>query len=217
MLGCSHDLPPRGNYFAWNAYVQQNLHAGTMFNRSGAPLLIVPDECLVAVVRTLEEEWGEEQATEILRSIATAWGRRAGEQLVQEVTAFYGRSFMDLPLAMVTAVLTEAFRHHGWGTFRLDFSRYVHGIVIVEVDNPLEGSIARPDCGALDHILSGLLSGMWSYLAGRELGCLQTDARGRGASVSRFILTVPERLMGRSAGLPHDEALAELCQCTTAS
>ncbi len=210
MIGYSHDLPPRGNYFNFNAYVRQDLRSGTLTNRVGAPLIGLTDEGYLAVVNTLRDEFAEDAST-ILKSLGTSWGRQAGEQFVRETSAYYGRPLMELPLAMVASLLTEAFRHHGWGAFIFDFSRYANGVLVVEVREPFEGSITKPECEALDTMLSAFLAGMLSYLAGRELGCLQTDARGRGADASRFVITTPDRLAGRQSGQDHSVVLQELC------
>lgn len=210
MIGHSHDLPPRSNYFAMSAYVQQDLASGTLANRAGAPMVALTDECLIALVNTLRQEFAED-APAVLQSLGTSWGRQAGEQLIQETGSYYGRPFMDLPLAMVASLLTEAFRHHGWGAFKFDFSHYAHGVLVVEAQEPFEGSIVSRECGALDELLSAFLAGMMSRLAGRELGCLQTDARGMGADASRFVITIPERLKGWQPGQAHSTVLAELC------
>lgn len=213
MLGYYHDLPLRGNFFAWKAYVRQDLNGGTLVNRAGEALLMLPDEAVIAVINTLRSELGD-ASRGMIRAMSRTWGHRAAEKLAEEVGAYYGRPFLQLPLALVTAVLTEAFRHHGWGTVRFDLSHYVNGLIVVEAAHPFEGSLIRAtegNDGTKDEILAGLLAGMMSFFAGRELDCFQTDARGHGASVSRFVITVPERLEGLNSDSPHEQVVAALC------
>src|SRR5262245_44957410 len=118
MISITHDLPPRGNYFAEDSYLSQDLGAGTLRNRAGARMLALADNFLVATLNTLHEELGT-QAEPVLKDMGRDWGRRAAEQFAAEMGEFYGRPLMQLPLAMFAANITEAFRHHGWGAFRI--------------------------------------------------------------------------------------------------
>jgi len=208
MISSTHDLPSRGNYFAEGAYLTQDLGAGTLRNRAGARVLALSDTFVITMLNTLQAELGE-QAGAVVKDIGRDWGRRAAEQFAGETGDYYGRPLMQQPLAMFAANLTEAFRHHGWGTFRFDFSRYANGVLVVEVREPIVGGVVKPAAAPVDGLLAAFLAGMFSYFAGVDLDCAQTDCRARGAELSRFVLTVPDRLKA-VAGKPHDEMVQAL-------
>src|SRR5437763_179117 len=123
MISSTHDLPPRGNYFAEGEYLTQDLASGTLRNRAGARMLALTDDFLLATLNTLRAELGE-QAGAAVSALGRNWGRHAAEQFAAEMERYHGRPLMKLPLALFTADLTEAFRHHGWGAPAIDFSRY---------------------------------------------------------------------------------------------
>jgi predicted hydrocarbon binding protein len=208
MISTTHDLPPRGNYFAEGPYLSQDLGAGTLRNRAGARMVALSDGFLVATLNTLHEELGS-QANIVLKDMGRDWGRRAAEQFAAEMGDYFGRTLMQLPLAMFAATLTEAFRHHGWGAFRFDFSRYAHGLVVVEVREPFIGAVLKSSGAPVESLLAAFLAGMFSHFAGTELDCAQTECRTCGAEMSRFVLTAPERLKG-VVGKSHEEVVEQL-------
>ena len=207
MISTSHDLPPRGNYFAEGSYLTQDLGAGTLQNRAGARMVALTDDFLVAMLNTLERELGA-GADEVVKATGRDWGRRAAEQFAAEMQKYRGRALLQLPLAMFAADLAEAFRHHGWGAFRFDFSHYALGVLTVEVRSPIIGGVVKPTAPPADALLGAFLAGMVSHFAGIELDCVQTKCPTIG--VSGFVLTAPERLKAVRPGGPHDEIIAEL-------
>jgi predicted hydrocarbon binding protein len=208
MISSTHDLPLKGNYFAEGSYLTQDLGAGTLSNRAGARMLALSDTFLVTMLNTLEAELGE-QAGSVVKDVGRDWGRRAAEQFASEMGDYFGRPLMLQPLAMFAANLTEAFRHHGWGNFCFDFSRYAQGVLVVEVAEPVIGAVVKPAAAPVESLLAAFLAGMFSHFAGQELECVQTDCRARGADRSRFVLTIPERLKA-VAGKAHADVVAEL-------
>ncbi len=211
MITSTLDLPLRGNYFAERDYLSHDLEAGTIRNRAGVRMLALGDDLLVATINTLRAQRGP-QADALIQSMGRDWGRRAAEQFASQMEEFYGKPVMQLPLAMFAACLTEAFHHHGWGAFRIDLSRYTQGIIAIEVRDPVLGRAIRPASAPVEGLLAAFLAGMFSQFAGVELECAQTDCRGCGAAMSRFVLTLAERLRaaGPVAGRSHDAVVEEL-------
>src|SRR4051812_40261510 len=158
MISSTHDLPPRGNYFAEGAYLTQDLGAGTLSNRAGARMLALSDTFLVSMFNTLQAELGE-QANAVVKDMGRDWGHRAAEQFAAEMGEYYDRPLMQQPLAMFAANLTEAFRHHGWGAFRFDFSRYAQGVLVVEVRDPIIGGVVKPANAPVEALLAAFLAG----------------------------------------------------------
>jgi predicted hydrocarbon binding protein len=215
MISSTHDLPPRGNYFAEDGYISQDLKSGTIHNRAGARMIALTDDFLVALLNSLEAELGD-RAAPVLKAAARDWGRRAAEQFSGEMEKHYGKPLSELPLGLFAADLTEAFRHHGWGVLRFNLNQYTQGVLSIEVENPIVGAIVKPAKRPVEGLLAGFLAGMFSYFAGLELDCAQTDCRACGVAQSRFVLSVPQRLHvsdGRASnGRNHTEVLRELLQ-----
>src|SRR5262245_26184032 len=215
MISSTHDLPPRGNYFAESGYLSQDLKSGTMHNRAGARMVALTDGFLLTLLNSLELELGN-RAAPVLKAAARDWGRRAAGQFAAELEKHYGRPIADLPLGLFAADLTEAFRHHGWGLFRFNFNQYSQGVLTVEVENAMVGAIVKPAKRPVEGLLAGFLAGMFSHLAGVEVDCVQTDCRACGVGESRFVRRMPQRLgvlEGRTAtGRGHAEILKEVVQ-----
>jgi len=213
MLASTHDLPLCGDYFAEAEYLEQDLNTGTIRNRAGSRMLALTDEFLVAMHNGVEDHFGA-LSDAVLTAIGRDWGRRAAEQFGAEMARHRARAAGELPLSVFAADLAAAFRHHGWGCVAFDFERFSHGILGVDVTNPVVGSAVKHADVQNEPLLAGFLAGMFSQLSGTELDCLQTECGGNGIAASRFLLTVPERVAA-VAGLvaerrPHVEILAEL-------
>src|SRR5262245_31430694 len=127
MISSTHDLPPRGNYFAEIGYLSQDLKTGTLHNGGGARMVALSDEFLLALLNSLELELGG-RAAPVLKAAARDWGRRAAAEFAAELEKHYGRPIADLPLGLFAADLTEAFRRHGWGFFRFNFNQSSQGV-----------------------------------------------------------------------------------------
>ena len=210
MISSTYDLPMHGNYFAEDGYLTHDPKSGTIRNRAGARMLALTDDFLAAAQDTLEAEFGE-RAPAVLAAAAQDWGRRAAEQFAAEMEQYHGRPLAQLPLSLFAADLTEAFRRHGWGILSIDFAQHPYGLLLVEVKTPISSANTS---GPVDALLAGFLAGMFSQFTGATLDCLKSDCPSRGASQSRFVLTVPERLHAVDGwvarGKGHAEILADL-------
>lgn len=215
MISSTHDLPLHGNYFAEGDYLSQNLASGTITNRAGARMIALTDDFLVSLHNALEAQLGGKAAV-VLSEFARDWGRHAGEQFAAEIEKHHGKPLSQLPLGLFGADLTEAFRHHGWGVFHFDFANYAQGLLIVEVEQPILGSIVKPAGRPADRMLAEFLAGMFSAFAGEQLATLQTECRSCGSPRSRFVLTIPERIRSveklAQAGKGHIQLVEAMCQ-----
>jgi predicted hydrocarbon binding protein len=214
MLASTHDLPLRTNYFAEGAYLAHDLESGTIRNRAGSRMLVLSDDLLVALVNTLAAEMGD-QASNVIAALGKQWGRNAAAEFAEEMELHFGKPLQDLPLALFTASLAESFRHHGWGGIEFMLDRFVQGLVVVDMRDPLLGSVVRPAKEPVELLTAAFLAGMFSQFAGVELDCVQTECRACGSNGSKFVLTIPERFAAARAsivtGKSHDSIVRELC------
>ena len=65
---------------------------------------------------------------------------------------------------------------------------------MVEVEHAVMASVLRRAEKTADVLLAGVLAGLFSSFAGRELACFQTDCVALKDERSRFVLAPPSRL-----------------------
>jgi hypothetical protein len=220
MISSTHDLPLRGSYFAEGDYLSHDLETGVIANRAGARIVALTDDFLIAMHNSLEAQLGPKAAS-VLAEFARDWGRRAGAQFAAEIEIHHGKPVSQLPLSLFAADLAEAFRHHGWGVFQFDFSRYAQGLIAVDVSQPMIGSIVKPANRPVDRLLADFLAGLFSHFAGVELAGVQTECRCCGSPGSRFVVTIPDRARAveSASGTKknHAQFLEALCQARSAT
>src|SRR5579871_4867504 len=159
MLATMHDLPMRSNYFAESAYWTHESGRGTIRNRTGSRMLVLSDDLLVALVNTLSAELGD-QADVVIASMGQDWGERAASRFADEMQQHFGKPLAQLPLSLFAASLAEAFRSYGWGKINVEFERYAQGIVVVEMREPMLGTVVRPTDAPVEKLVAAFLEGM---------------------------------------------------------
>ncbi len=209
------DIPPRrrANYFAEGDYLKTNVATGVTRNRTGTRMISLTADFLIGLRNGLMHECGK--ATDaVFKTSGKKWGTQWAIRLEKELSDYYGMPLVDFPLAMFQASLVEAFSHHGWGKLWLDVSAHHHGLLIFTVHNAIYAELVKTSEAPADSLISGILSGVFSYYADRDLDCEQTQCRACGAMDSRFIVSIPERLTPVadwvSKGTTHDEIVKKL-------
>lgn len=207
------DLPLAGNYFAGNDYLHAEPNSGMLRNRGGVRMVALPDDLLAGIYNAIEEVAGAKSG-DVQAAIGRRWGAGAAEHFARELQAFYGKPLAELPFGLAVTAMRSAFRAHGWGTLHLDSSRYATGILIAELHHPVIGGDARRSGQKVEAITAGYLAAFFSNWAGRELGCMQTTGPSADAPLSRFVITIPQRLNlireWADTSTPHDEIIAKL-------
>jgi predicted hydrocarbon binding protein len=207
------DTFSRGNYFAEGDYINTDVRTGVMRNRAGTRMLALTDDFLNGLRNALETECGPAAAL-VLKACGRSWGKQYAERFTRELEDHYQAELKQFPLPFFETCLGESFSHHGWGKVRLHLERYAKGILVVSVQNAILGSLAGRSDKPADPLLAGVLAGMFSHFAGRELDCVQTQCVACGAEESRFILTSPTRAAAVAdwpeRGRGHDEIVAHL-------
>jgi predicted hydrocarbon binding protein len=203
------------NYFAEGRYVKTNVKTGVARNRAGTRILSLTSDFLIGLRNALIFECGKSADT-VMKSAGRKWGKQFAERLDKELGDHYRRPQGDCPLAMFQASLGEAFSHHGFGKLTIDVSLHDKGLISCVVENPVYcGLVDSPD-QPTDSMLAGILAGLFSHYAGRELDCAQTQCQSCGAADSRFVVTLPSRLEDveswRNDGKSHVEIVAALAQ-----
>lgn len=202
------------NYYN-DDYLTTNTRRGVTQNRAGTRLLALSSDFLMGLHTALAQECGE-AAGLVFATCGKHWGRQFGVKFERELTEFYGRPLRELPMMHFEACLVEAFARHGWGLVSVDYSRQERGLIVVDLDHAIYAELLGKSAEMADPLMSGLLAGFFSHLAGQELGAVQTQCPTQGHATSRYVLTLASRVEAAEAmvrtGKTHDEVLAALEQ-----
>lgn len=196
-------------------YYRHDLRRGTVFNRSGTKLCMMPSEFMLALKQVLEEETGDAWRG-ILEHVGKIWGKRVARRFQREMTDFYGRPLHEMPTREFVAILEGYFRYHGWGKLTIDLSSSEDGFILARLDNSAFVEIVGPSSQPADSIVAGLLSQFFAQIAERaDIDCLETECASMGAPACRFVIGTQARLdRARQmvvAGSSHDDIVAVLC------
>jgi predicted hydrocarbon binding protein len=186
---------------------------GVLRDGGGNEVVAWPRELLRALHATLKAECGPARES-ILREAGKTWGRSLAQRIRRDLTAYHTIPLNNQPTAQVQASLSSAFARNGWGRVEFAFARHEQGLIEITVTNGPSTAWSDSATPAGDHLLTGILAGLFSELAGAELNCLQTDYEVVGAAPARFIVSLPQRL-ARVAdialqGQPHASVIAAL-------
>jgi predicted hydrocarbon binding protein len=199
------------NYFAPDAYVQGDIEAGLIENRSGARLLALPSTLLEAIYAGLEEEVGP-ASTMVMFSCGRWWGKNFYRRFGEEVSQYYGRSLAEIEMVELVQCLKQCWKAHGWGTFELDLNYHQQGFLVIHTQHSAFAQAApqgnRPNCFAE----AGILSAFFSQLTGQNLNCIQIACESLGAEQNSFVLGLHERLMAAEAGVEAREDCETIMQ-----
>jgi predicted hydrocarbon binding protein len=207
--------------FFLSDYLRHDLRKGTLFNRSGTKMCLMPSELLFGLRKALEDETGDAWRA-ILKRCGRIWGNRVARRFQREVTDYYGRPMHDLPMSEFTQLLEAYFRCHGWGNLRLDFSLASSGIITARLTNSAMVEVLGTSPQPVDSIISGLLAALIAQVSDRtDLECYETECTAMGATCCRFIIGLQGRLAKVpdwvESGVGHDDCIARLGATMTES
>ena len=202
--------------FYENDYFEHNLAKGTLFNRSGTKMCMMPSELLLGLQKALEDETGPAWRM-ILKRCGEIWGRRVAKRFQKELTDFYGRPLHDLPMREFAQLVESHFRYHGWGNLKLEFSHAEAGLITARMENSAFVEVV----GASEYPVDGLVSGLLSQLIAEgserdDIECYETQCSAQGAPYCRFIVGIGGRLSKLDEwveeGLEHEEIMTRLAK-----
>jgi predicted hydrocarbon binding protein len=200
--------------FFQSDYLKHDLRRGTLFNRSGTKMCMMPAELLFGLRKALEDETGDAWRA-ILKRCGRIWGNRVARRFQREVGDYYGRPLYDLPMSEFTQLIEAYFRSHGWGNLRLDFTLAPSGIITARMTNSAMVEVLGTSPQPVDSIISGLLGALIAQVSDRtDIECYETECTAMGATYCRFILGIQGRIAKVPAwveeGLGHDACIERL-------
>ncbi|PON13773.1 hypothetical protein C2W62_32570 [Candidatus Entotheonella serta] len=205
-----HPVP---NLFDANQYYQLNVRTGVMRTSFGTKCCTLSGYALKGLYEGLKHEAGPAWHL-IMRRCGESWGKRFAQRFLDEVATFYQEDLEQMNIARFTALLEEYFAVSGWGRVRLDYSQIASGLLIVDVQNEIFGDLLRDQGERTGALLEGVLKTLLSAITGNDMDCYETQSMGKGAPISRFLISSRLRLSPvqtwRDDQIPHDEIVSRL-------
>jgi predicted hydrocarbon binding protein len=209
------DFLPRPDFYAEGDYLKTDIPRGVTRNRLGTRICSLSQDFLLGMRKAIVDECGS-AADEVFKSCGRRWGDLLARRFEKEMTEYHGKALKQFPLATFQACLIQMFSHHGWGVLRLDLDHYHRGLLLVELENPVFGSLVPTADQPVETLMAGILAGFFAYFSGEDLDCVQTACMARGAPFSRFIIGLRPRMAPVGAwlsnGKAHEAILGELLE-----
>jgi uncharacterized protein len=166
-----------------------DLVAGTVHNPGRNRVIYLNEDLVRGIHRALVNETGPAWKS-ILHLCGLRWGRRLGERLDAELK-LVGRTQMGkLPLADFLKLIETYFAAHGWGRLEIDVTHTSErGVVACQLGDSFFSHALKGVDEHVDSLVAGTLAGLFGYVSGNELGCVETASANRGAPAGRFLIS----------------------------
>lgn len=210
------DLPPVP-YFFRSDYLKSDFEEGTLTTQFGTRVIVLPQELIVGIHRAIEYETGRAWNL-VAHTCGRTWGGRVLKTLQNDWRTYYRQQFEQSEFNIFEAWLSEYFKFNGWGELSIDFEHERYGLVQFYLKDSVLSLLLDEELKSdyVNEIFAGLLATMSTWLAGRELDCLEIASTKTGADASRFVVATPEKVdaarRARSQGATPDEMLALLME-----
>ncbi|NDJ19868.1 V4R domain-containing protein [Myxacorys almedinensis] len=202
------------NYYANEVYVRGDLEMGLLESRRGDRLLAIPETLIQAIYAGLTKETGQASRL-VLFNCGRWWGKNFFNRFRDEVSDYYEMPLVDMSMAEFLQALKQCWMTYGLGKLDLDQSYHHRGFLVITTWNSAfirQAPKSQLPAGFLE---AGILSAVFSQLAGRELHCVQTSCESLGSDCNRFVIGLQKRLDSAEAmvekQLDHESIMPRLC------
>jgi uncharacterized protein len=156
-----------------------DLYEGTISSAANVRVIYLSADIVRGVYDALSYEAGEAW-TVILHNCGVRWGKRVSASVERELRAVAGRRLDGLMVKEYCDLLSSYFSLHGWGKLHinLDYAQQ-YGVLCFNLDNSLFSGILTKVEGPVDHMVEGMLQGMFEVISGGQaLRCVQIIPEG---------------------------------------
>jgi predicted hydrocarbon binding protein len=141
----------------------------------------------------MREGWGDEAAARFYHC-GRNWGQELALRLEAEARRRFSSAALEAPAEDMLRLCDEILAGEGWGRLAFDFGRREAGLVEARIENSAcaesFGDLGRPGC----HLYAGMLAGLVSVYARRDLEACEIACRCAGAERCHFVLGRADRL-----------------------
>lgn len=173
-----------------------DVYGGTVRLEERERQVFITVETIYGLYKSLVEETADAWKV-VLKSCGYTWGNRLVQRLDKDLTARHAHGLAALNVDSFIDVIQSYFAYHGWGrlTINLDHAENAGIIALHLRDSIVTQALSADTSGPVDFIISGMLRGIFEFIAGRELDCIQiTCSRRTTTSQCEFLLSAPQRI-----------------------
>jgi len=189
-----------------------DLAEGTVRGYKQVRVIYLSEDIIRGVYEALLHETGEAWAL-IMRTAGTSWGKRTAKLLDYQVQELSPQGAGKMPVADYFKLLELYYQIHGWGnaTFDLSLAR-AHGVIRVRFTESIFAK-ALSDLGEpVDHMIGGMLTGMFSGVSRAELDFAEVASPLLGAPHTEFLISSPRRIEEIGAFVEERMPAEEICE-----
>jgi hypothetical protein len=207
-----YDLPPTP-HFARDDYLIGDFDEGTLVTAFGTRVIVLPEELVQGLHEALEFETGRAWSI-VCYTCGRNWGARLMQMMQNEWREHYRQQLEHMDFEMFERWMSDYFTFNGWGQLEIDFTQEHRGVVLFHLrDSVLDAILADFPHDYVNEIFAGMVAAMSTWLAGRELDCLEVaQASEEGGAL--LAVTLPERVTHarrlRASGASTEEMLDAL-------
>ncbi len=196
--------------------LRYTLDEGTVLGYADYRVIYLSEDVIRGIYEALLHETGEAWSL-ILKTAGLTWGRRTAKTLNRQVNEIAPQGLERLSVQSFFSVLESYFQLHGWGhaNFDLSMARSA-GLIRVTFKNSIFARALRDLAEPVDHMVGGMLVGMFEVMSRRDLDYAEIASPLLGAPQSEFLITAPARIDQIRSMVddrtPPDEICAFLCR-----
>jgi len=184
----------RHNYYRIEDFFRNDPQAGTVRTYDGGRVAHVSEDFVAGLQAGMEEEVGD-AAGLILYKAGYQWGMEDMKTFDSRMSAeFGGGKISEWHMNFVLETWWWPLTAQGWGTWGYDFSQRKQGMIFLDLfDSAVAKSLERvgkPVC----YIYAGMFGAMMSYLAKKELNCIEIQCYGAGEDYCKFLIGPEKRV-----------------------
>lgn len=207
-----YDLPPTP-HFERDDYLSGDFDAGTLTTTFGTRVIVLPEELIRGLHEALEFETGRAWSI-VCYSCGRNWGARLMQMMQNEWREHHRQQLEHMDFHMFEVWMRDYFKFNGWGELEIDFSMETRGVVLFHLrDSVLDTILEDFPHDFVNEIFAGVIAAMSTWLAGRDLDCLEVAQASEGSGAV-LAVTLPERVTLarrlRASGASDEEMLDAL-------
>ena len=176
-------------------YCDFDLFEGTALNAVNVRMIYLSSDIIRGIYEALSVEAGDAWRL-ILKTCGHIWGKRVSASLQQEISLLINKGMDELPVQQYVEIFEDYFRMNGWGKLTIDLDgAQQHGIVHASLTHSLFVSALNHLNDYVDHMVAGMLQGMFESISGQSLDCIEvTCACKTQTTTCEFIISGAERI-----------------------
>lgn len=186
--------PYEHNYYTPESFYRHDEKRGMLKNVYGQRVMRVSEDFMIAMLGALEDEVGQQAATEIMYKCGYQWGLEDMRSFCTRARAEFQAELDKMRIGFLLEEWWWPLTITGWGTWRYDFRQKEKGLLYVEL---YESAVAKSigDIGtAVCYFYAGMFAAVFSVLARRNLASVEMQCYSMGEDFCKFVISDYEKV-----------------------